>query len=132
MHDLFSAVGIARWRERLNRSPLFAEAAKDWAGTLVLVEVPDRGASRRAWVRVAGGICIEARVADADDEQAAEFVLSAAPDTWNDLTAARTTPTMAAMMGKLRLLRGNLFLLAPHARAAAALLAAANAEPDGV
>ena len=45
--------------------------------------------------------------------------------TWLALIAARTTPTMAAMTGRLHLEKGDLFALIPHAKAAAELLAAA-------
>ncbi len=125
MSDLFSVDGINAWRARLNASQRFAEAAVGWNGRLVLVEQCDERSPRRTWIVVADGACTEARPANDTDESRAEYVLAASPDTWADLTAARITPTMAALTGKLRLVQGDLVGLLPHARAAAALLAAA-------
>lgn len=125
MTDLFTVDGIDAWRTRLNTSSRFAEAAAGWNGRLVLVEQRDGATPRRTWIVVADGRCTEARPAHDADELRAEYVLAASPDTWADLTAARTTPTMAALTGKLRLVQGDLVGLLPHARAAAALLAAA-------
>jgi putative sterol carrier protein len=77
---------------------------------------------------VADGRCAEARGGGAGDAERADVVLAASPATWDDLVTARTTPVMAAMTGRLRLVKGDLLALAPHARAAAALLAAVNRE----
>jgi putative sterol carrier protein len=122
---LFSATGIAEWCRRLNGSSEFARAAAGWHGTLVLVEDRDPAPGRRTWITVDDGACTEARVAMPGDEQRAEFVLAASPATWAELVSARTTPATAAMGGRLRLVRGELMRLIPHARAAAALLATA-------
>ncbi len=124
--DLFSTDGVALWQARLNASPRFAEAAADWTGSLLLVEGSEAAAgSRQTWVRVGGGRCLEARTAVPGDADRADFVLTASPHTWGALVAAQTTPARAAMTGRLRLTKGELFALIPHARAAAELLAAA-------
>jgi len=125
MTSLFSPDGIAAWQRHLNDSPAFHEAAADWRGTLLLVEEAADGARRETYLEVAAGRCPVARVATVDDAASAEFVLAASPTTWADLIAARSTPITAAFTGRLRLVRGDLLRLAPHARAAAALLAAA-------
>ncbi|MEO7353482.1 MAG: SCP2 sterol-binding domain-containing protein, partial [Gemmatimonadales bacterium] len=123
--DLFSDAGAARWQSLLNRSTRFADAAADWSGSLLLVEEESAGAIRRTWVRIGDGKCLEARPGEASDFASAEFVLTAAPRVWQALVAAETTPAMAAMTGKLKLTKGEVFALIPHARAAAELLAAA-------
>ncbi len=124
--DLFSAAGLARWRRHLNESELFRREAENWSGRLLLVEDDGATAERCSWLVVDGGRCTEARPAEASDEAAAEFVLAAAPEVWEDLVAGRTTPAMAAMVGRLALRKGNVLALVPRARAAAALLAAAS------
>ncbi|HET9134335.1 MAG TPA: SCP2 sterol-binding domain-containing protein [Gemmatimonadales bacterium] len=124
MTSLFTPDGIAEWQRHLNDSPAFREAAGDWRGTLLLVE-DDDGARRETYLEVASGRCPVARVATVDDAANAEFVLAASPTTWADLIAARSTPITAAFTGRLRLVRGDLLRLAPHAKAAAALLSAA-------
>lgn len=124
MPSLFTPEGIVRWREHLDGSTLFAEAAAGWFGTLVLI-ASDIEPPAHTLVRVDDGRCTEARVAGPADVDAADFVLSATTTTWLALIAARTTPTMAAMTGRLHLEKGDLFALIPHAKAAAELLAAA-------
>jgi putative sterol carrier protein len=110
--------------ERLNASPGFAAAAGSWAGRLVLIEDAGEAGMRRTWVEVGEGRCLGARVATPGDETAADFVLAASPAAWDDLVTARTTPAIAAMLGRLKLLKGDVFALIPHAKAAAELLAA--------
>jgi putative sterol carrier protein len=128
MPSLFDADSLAAWRDHLNRSTLFREAAAGWRGTLLLLEGDPAAPERTAWVEVADGSCAAARGGDDGDAERADFVLAATPATWDDLVSARTTPVMAAITGRLRLVKGDLLALAPHAKAAAALLAAANGE----
>jgi putative sterol carrier protein len=126
--DLFSPPGIAAWQARLNQSPSFAEAAQAWAGRLLLIESGGPEPGRSTWVVVGNGCCLEARPGDASDGEGADFVLSATPHAWADLVSARITPATAALMGRLSLLKGDVMALIPHAKAAAALLAAAAGE----
>ncbi len=131
MPSLFDADSLAAWRDHLNVSPLFRDAAAGWRGTLLLLEGDPNAPARTAWVEVADGSCAAARGGDDGDAERADFVLAASPATWHDLVSARTTPVMAAMTGRLRLVKGDLMALAPHAKAAAALLAAANGDGKG-
>jgi putative sterol carrier protein len=128
MPSLFDPDALAAWRDHLNASSLFREAAAGWRGTLLLLEGDPAAPERTAWVEVADGSCAAARGGETGDATRADFVLAASPATWQDLVLARTTPVMAAMTGRLRLVKGDLLALAPHAKAAAALLAAANGE----
>lgn len=123
--DLFSPAGIASWQRRLNESSQFADAAKDWSGRLLLLEVGPDTAERSTWIWIDQGRCREARAGVGSDEAAADFVLAASPTTWHDLVAGRTTPASAAMLGRLSLRKGDVLALIPHAKAAAQLLAAA-------
>lgn len=123
--DLFSPASLSAWQDRLNSSPRFAESSRNWAGKLLLVE---EGANRSAWVVVGHGRCLEAREGTPADLEEADFVLSAAPATWDDLAAARETPAGAAFAGRLSLHKGSVLSLIPHARAAAELLAAVARE----
>lgn len=128
MTSLFDVDALAAWRDHLNASPLFRESAAGWRGTLLLLEGDPDAPSRTAWVEVADGSCADARGGGSDDAARADFILAAQPSTWEALVAGRTTPVMAAMTGRLRLVKGDLLALAPHAKAAAALLAAASSE----
>jgi putative sterol carrier protein len=126
MPSLFDAESLAAWRDHLNTSAVFRDAAAGWRGTLLLLEGAPDAPERTAWVEVSDGHCAAAREGETGDTERADFVLAASPATWHDLVTARTTPVMAAMTGRLRLVKGDLLALAPHAKAAAALLAAAN------
>jgi hypothetical protein len=128
MPSLFDAESLAAWRDHLNASELFRSSAAGWRGTLLLLEGDPDAPERTAWVEVADGSCAAARGGDDGDAERADFVLAASPATWHDLVSARTTPVMAAMTGRLRLVKGDLMALAPHAKAAAALLLAANSD----
>ncbi|MES2124776.1 MAG: hypothetical protein V4503_08845 [Gemmatimonadota bacterium] len=128
--DLFTTDGVARWQRVLNTSTRFADAAADWVGSLLLVEAGEEAAPRQAWVRIDRGWCLEAREGRDVDAEAADFVLTASAATWRALVSATITPAKAALTGRLRLTKGEVFGLIPHARAAAELLAAAAESPD--
>ncbi len=124
--DLFSPDGIAAWRTLLSASAEFREAAGRWSGTLLLVEGEAASPSRATWLALADGAIAEARPAEPIDRERAEFVLAAPAGTWADLIAGREELLMAALRGELRLERGQVFRLLPHARAASAMLRAAG------
>lgn len=126
MPDLFSPDGIAAWLAHLNTSRRFADAAGSWEGALLLVEGDPDLPGRTTWVQIADGRCTEARPGNAGDPASAEFILAAPADTWRALVATATTPVAEALAGRLRLIKGNLLALVPHAKAAAELLAAAG------
>lgn len=130
-NDLFTSAGVARWQRVLNASVRFADAASGWVGSLLLVEAADGAPPRQAWVRIDRGRCLEAREGNDADTAAADFVLTASADTWHSLISAAITPATAAITGRLKLTKGEIFALIPHARAAAELLAAAAADEPG-
>ena len=124
--DLFSPDGIASWQAMLRDSDDFRAAAGRWSGTLVLIEGDAGNPTRATWLALADGAIAEARPAGPDDQEQAEFVLSAEAQTWADLVAGRDELLTAAFRGALRLERGQVFRLLPHARAASAMLRAAG------
>ncbi|MEO5824395.1 MAG: hypothetical protein ABIR59_00735 [Gemmatimonadales bacterium] len=128
MPDLFSSKGLAAWHQRLEASPAFRAAARDWSGTIVLRERRSGSKSRRTWIELAGGRLIALRAADANDEASAEFVLEGSPATWRDLVAGSRDLAAAALAGEVALQRGSIWKLIPHVKAAASLLAAARSD----
>ncbi len=129
MPDLFSPDGLAAWHKRLDASPAFKEAARDWSGTIVLRERGTRSKPRRTWIELDGGRLTALRPADANDEASAEFVLEGSTATWRDLVAGSRDLAAAALGGDVALKRGSIWKLIPHVKAAASLLAAARADP---
>ncbi len=110
----------------LRESDDFREAAGHWSGTLVLLEGDADRPTRATWLALVDGVIAEARPARPGDQEEAEFVLSAEAQTWADLIAGRDELITAAFRGALRLERGQVFRLLPHARAASAMLRAAG------
>lgn len=126
MPDLFTAAGITAWRTLLADSDDFRRAADKWSGTLLLVESDAPAPGRATWLALEDGAIIEARPARPDDDAGAEFVLAATAATWDALVRGRDDLMGAAFRGALRLERGQVLRLLPHARAAAAMLRAAG------
>lgn len=126
MDDFFAPDGLAAWQGHLLHSTDFADAARGWSGTLLLRETASGGETRRAWISLGDGRLLDLRIGTEADESAAEFVLVADPDTWRGLVAGSRDLAKAAFTGELRLERGSVLRLLPHARAAATLLRAAR------
>jgi putative sterol carrier protein len=122
MPDLFSVDGIAAWRARLDSSDAFHRAARGWSGTVLLVERYEHQPQRATYIAVSDGTLAASRPATAADQSDAEFVLEAGPDTWRGLARGELELIAAALKGALRLERGSVFRLIPHAGAAAAML----------
>jgi hypothetical protein len=129
MPDLFSVEGIAAWRTRLDASESFHAAAHGWSGSVLLVEHSDTGVERDTFIVVDQGTLLHSRPATAADIQDAEFVLRASADTWRDLVRGEVELIAAALRGALRLERGSVFRLIPHAGAASAMLREAGTAP---
>lgn len=122
MTDLFTTDGLAAWRGHLSRSRDFAEAAEGWSGSLLLRDITPSDEVRRAWILLDAGSLREFRLGTMDDEVRAEFVLAASTDVWDGLVSGERDLSKTALSGELRLERGSIMRLLPHARAAAELL----------
>jgi len=128
--ELFSDQWAQHWCARLNASAAYRAAAEGWSGAVALVMTPADGAERHGvYMDAEGGICRIAREASAEDLAGAAYVFEAAPAVWREVLGGRTAPAMALFSGKLRLTRGNLAALMPHAAAARELIATAAAVP---
>jgi putative sterol carrier protein len=115
--------------EALNRSEAYRASAATWEGAIVLAMQADAAqgvdADRAVYIDAHQGACRGARMATEEEAEAAPFVFRANPATWKRLLAGEMEPVSAVMMGKLRLVRGNLFTLAKYAQAAKDMVAAA-------
>lgn len=123
MRDLFSPAGIAAWRTRLEASDLFHDAARGWSGTVLLV-ADDPDANAATFLAVEAGRLTAAHPAEVADRERAEFILRASRDTWDALANGQAELITAALTGRLRLDKGAVQRLVPHARAASAMLRA--------
>ncbi len=126
------------WCQALNSRPAYQAAAEKWEGSVALVMNRDtsrQSDSKAVFVDLWHGECRAAREATQDDLDKADFVLSGTAAAWRDVLTGRLAPLMAVMGGKLRLTRGSMAALVPHAAAAKELVASATAMtatfPDG-
>lgn len=77
---------------------------------------------RATYVALDQGAIIATRPAVGDDAETAEFVLKASAATWQQLMRGELELIVAAMSGRIKLERGSVLRLIPHARAASVLL----------
>jgi putative sterol carrier protein len=122
---LYSDEWQQAWKTALQASADYRAAAQTWEGALVLKVEPDV----RIFLDLHKGDCREIRNAVAADE--CKFELSASRDIWLDLLERGKDPLYMVMRGKLKLLQGSKAQLLPYAKAAKAMLAAAQ-ELQGV
>jgi putative sterol carrier protein len=115
--------------QALNRSESYRASAAAWEGSIVLAMSPDAASGidseRAVFIDAHRGECRGAHVASEQEAAAAAFVLRADPPTWKRLLAKELEPVAAVMQGRLKLARGNLFVLAKFAQAARDMVSAA-------
>jgi putative sterol carrier protein len=126
--ELFSEAWARAWCAALNASEGYRVAARNWDGVVALV-MNGGETARAAVLDSAGGVCRMARAADAADLAGAGYVFEAGADVWREVFTGQVAPAMALLTGRLKLSRGSLAALMPHAAAARELLAAAGTVP---
>lgn len=126
--ELFSDGWARAWCAALNASEGYRAAARNWEGVVALV-MNGGETARAAVIDSAAGICRTARAADAADLASAAYVFEGGPQVWREVFTGQLAPVMALMTGRLKLSRGSLAALMPHAAAARELLAAAGTVP---
>jgi putative sterol carrier protein len=129
--EVFTEEWASACCEALNRGGAYAVAAADWeegVSVLSMAADPAHGImeDRAVYIDAHRGHCRGARMATEADIEAAPYVFRADAVTWKRLLAGEVEPVTAVMQGKLKLVRGSLFALAKHAKAATAMVAAAG------
>jgi putative sterol carrier protein len=126
MPQAFSAEWAAAWCAALNGSDAYRAAAATWEGAVVLSAGPGDAGAPAVYLDLWHGTCRAARAATPADRAGAAYVLEAEPGTWRALLADGASPVAALLSGRLRLSRGDLAALLPHAGAARELLRLAD------
>ncbi len=126
--DLFSQLWADAWKDRINSSPDYANAAASWTGTLGMRIDPgsSEGDAPAIVLDLEAGECCSAERVDSDGLDRAEYVLSAPEATWTKLLGEGRDPVWALMTGKLKLTQGALSGLMALGGGARELLAAAR------
>jgi len=122
--ELFDAPWSQAWAREIDASEAYRKAGANWDAPIVL-ELRDGPATRAVIAHLSQGRCLSAQPATAQDRESAPFVLSGDAAAWERLLAGSLDPMFALITGKLRLERGSLGALIPHAAAAKELVAAA-------
>jgi hypothetical protein len=127
MFELLSEEWLAAWRSEIERSAI---ASDDWSTVLRFHADPAAGMTERGvFLRFEEGKLAESKLATAEDDARAQFIIGGSPKSWKQIFDGKSDPVMALMMGRLELEKGGMGRLAPHVKAAKALLAAANKIP---
>jgi len=122
--ELFDATWSQAWAQEIDGSEAYRKLGSDWDAPIVL-ELRDGGNTRAVVADLSRGRCRSAHPASPQERDAAPFVLSGDALAWERLLGGKLDPMFALMTGKLRLERGALGALLPHAAAAKELVAAA-------
>lgn len=128
--EIFSAEWAARCGDLLRQSEAYRAASPAWEGDLVFRVTPtEGGASPAAYFDLWHGECRTVRPATADDLGSARFLIEGAAEAWQQVLEGRLVPLMALMTGRMKLARGKIPDLVPHANSARELLTLMSSIP---
>lgn len=109
------------YRDRINGSAEYREAARTWEGAIAFVfeAEPDRGVPEDlwAWLDLWHGECRDARMVTPEEGVRAPYVIRAPYTRWKEVLAGDLDPVKGMMQGKLKL-QGDLPTIIRYVRAA--------------
>jgi len=128
--EIFTDAWARAWGDQLRTSESYRSAAARWEGAIAMVLEADAGlglpGDRSVLLDLWHGECREARTATGSDLEQAPFVLRGAAAIWKRVLEGDVDPLFAVMSGKLKLARGSVAKLVPHARASKEMVLAAR------
>jgi putative sterol carrier protein len=130
--EVFTDPWVVRFREEINRSVDFRTHGATWDAPIAL-EMSFRGHAepRRVVLHLHGGACERANCAASSSGNEIGLIIRTDVAGWQRILAGRMDPIWGIMSGRLKLVRGRLSDLVPHALAAKALVdSAALIEAD--
>lgn len=128
--ELFDPQWAKAWQRALTEETDYHEKGVSWDAPVVL-QCRDGDGWRGVYAELSGGACRLARPATEADCASAPFVLSMEQPVWDKLISRKLDPMFAVMTGKLKLTRGTMSQLLPHASAAKELVSAARFVEEG-
>jgi putative sterol carrier protein len=118
--DAFSSEWAQQFKEEINRSTVYRQAAKGWKWTvgLVVEAEPDRGfaESRGIVMDLFDGEARDIRVGSADNARACDFVITAPYSRWKQVATKELDATRGMLTGKLKL-KGDLPTIVRYTKA---------------
>ena len=128
--ELFSEAWAQQASEVLKASEGYKNAAKNWEGAMVMTMQADASLgipeARSVYFDLWHGDCREARAATAADVASAPYVISADAFTWKQVLEGKLEPIAGLLRGKLKLVKGNMAVLARYVLAAKELVLGAT------
>ena len=118
--EAFSNEWAQQFKEEINRSTVYRQAAKGWKWTvgLVVEAEPDRGfaESRGIVMDLFDGEARDIRVGSADNARACDFVITAPYSRWKQVATKELDATRGMLTGKLKL-KGDLPTIVRYTKA---------------
>jgi ribonucleoside-diphosphate reductase beta chain len=124
MSLIFSQTWAEELGAALNGSETYRRAARRWEGSLLLASAEQEADA--VFLDLDAGVCRAARRARAGDDAHARFVLSASHAVWRRVLDGKVGAIPALLKRQIKLERGRLTELMPHAAAARELVVAAQ------
>jgi putative sterol carrier protein len=118
--EAFSNEWAEQFKDEINRSSVYRQAAKGWKWTvgLVVEAEPDRSfpESRGIVMDLLDGEARDIRVGSADNARACDFVISAPYSRWKQVATKELDATRGMLTGKLKL-KGDLPTIVRYTKA---------------
>lgn len=112
---------IAVYRDRINSSSDYREAAAEWEGDVAFVfeAEPDRGVPEDLWavLELWHGECRASRMVTAEEGARCAYVIRAPYSRWKEVLHGDLDPVKGMMQGKLKV-QGDLATIVRYVRAA--------------
>jgi putative sterol carrier protein len=112
---------VALYRDRINASIAYREAAATWEGAVAFAfeAEPDNGVPGDLWVLLDlwHGECRDARMISPGESDLAPYVIRAPYSRWKEVVQGDLDPVKGMMQGKLKL-QGDLAMIVRYVRAA--------------
>lgn len=122
---IFSDEWVNRFREAVQESPSYKQAAKTWEGdlTLVIQADPQGGIEPDLYLYMDlwHGDCRDMRLVSKEKGEKAKFVITGAYDRWKQVAKGELEPIKGMMQGKLKL-KGDLPYIVRYVQAAKELV----------
>lgn len=120
------------YKDRINASEAYREAAATWEGDLcyVIEAEPDKNVPDDvwAWVDLWHGECRDAKIVTPEEGERSRFIIRAPYSRWKEVIRGELDPVKGMMQGKLKL-KGDLPTIVRHVKAANELVNVAASVP---
>jgi putative sterol carrier protein len=129
---VFSPEWVQKFKEEVQGSASYKDAARTWEGDmdLVILAEPRAGfeSDLHLYMDLWHGDCRDIRLEDPEKGRQAKFIITASYDRWKQVICKQLEPIKGMMQGKLKL-KGNLSYVVRFVKAAKELVEATSRVP---